>query len=114
MPLEHSSFSFSANRTSAEAIEAGSNFVVVDVATITWNHAWFDRVRSTVGYLYGQEKHQGIDRSDTYQTFDTKLSYAFSRRLRLGVQFRHDARESPEPGLDYRRNLTLLTLESTL
>jgi hypothetical protein len=113
-PLEHSIFRLTANRTSAEAIEPGSTFIIVDVASVSWSHSWFERVRSTLGYLYGQQNHEGIARNDTYQTFDMKVSYGIHRRVRLGLQFRHDARESPDSGFQYKRNLTLLTLESAL
>ncbi len=113
-PMPFSVVALNASRTAAEAIEVGSNLVLVDVASVSWSHTWFERVRSTVGYLHGQQKHEGIGRSDTYQTFDAKLSYGIHRRVRLGLQFRHDTRDSPEPGFEYRRNLTLITLESAL
>lgn len=113
-PLTYSILNFTATRTSAEASEAGSNFIVVDVASVVWNHAWFDRVRSTIGYLYGQQNHEGLGRTDTYQTLNARVSYAIHRRVRLGAEFRHDARNSPDPAFEYKRNLTLFTIESSL
>lgn len=113
-PLTYSIVNVSATRTSAEAIEAGSRFIVVDVATVTWNHAWFERVRTTVRGLYGQQRHEGVDRTDSYYTISGRVSYALHRRLRVGAEIRHDARSSPDPTFEYKRNLTLLTVESSL
>jgi hypothetical protein len=113
-PLTYSTVNLTATRTSSEAIEAGSSFIVVDVATVTWEHAWFDRVRSTVRGLYGEQIHQGLDRKDTYYSLSGRVSYAFHRRLRLGAEFRHDNRQSPDPLLEFKRNVTSITLESSL
>jgi hypothetical protein len=113
-PLTYSTLNVTANRTSAEAVEAGSRFLVIDVATVTWNHSWFERVRSTVRGLYGQQRHEGVNRTDSYYTVGAQVSYALHRRLRIGAEIRHDARNSPDPLLEFKRNLTLLTLESSL
>jgi hypothetical protein len=113
-PLTYSTVNLTATRTSSEAIEVGSTFIVVDATTVTWEHAWFDRVRSTVRGLYGQQTHQGLDRKDTYYALAGRVSYAFHRRLRVGAELRHDNRHSPDPLLEYKRTVTLITLESSL
>jgi hypothetical protein len=113
-PLSYSSLNITATRTSAEAVEAGSRFLVIDVATATWNHSWFDRVRSTVRGLYGEQRHEGVNRTDTYYTIGAQVSYALHRRLRVGAEIRHDGRNSPDPVLEFKRNLMVLTLESSL
>jgi hypothetical protein len=113
-PLTYSTLNVTANRTSAEAVEAGSRFLVVDTASATWDHSWFERVRSTVRGLYGQQRHEGLSRTDSYYTVGAQVSYALHRRLRVGAEIRHDARNSPDPLLEFKRNLTVLTLESSL
>jgi hypothetical protein len=113
-PLTYSVVNVVATRTSAEAVEAGSRFIVVDLATVTWTHAWFERVRSTFRGLYGQQRHEGISRTDVYYSLGGRLSYALGPRLRIGAEFRHDSRSSPDATFEYKRNLTLLTVESSL
>lgn len=113
-PLTYSNVNFLARRTFAEAAEAGSRFLVVDFISANWVHSWFDRFRSSLTALYGRQQHEGIDRTDNYYTLDARVSYALRPRLRLGAQLRHDVRTSPNPSLDYKRNLTLITLETSL
>lgn len=113
-PRTYSNVTLRGARSFAEATEVGSNAIVVDAVSLSWAHAWDDRVRSTVGYVYGRQNHEGASRTDIYHSLDVKASYAFHRRLRIGAQFRHDARLSPDPTLEYRRNLTLVTLETAL
>lgn len=113
-PLPYSTVNLLAMRSSAEATEIGSSFVEVSAAVLTWNHRWLERVHSTVRYVHGEQGHQGLGRVDTYNTLSTRLSYAIRRRVRLGAEFRHDNRSSPDPLLEYKRNLTLFTVESSL
>jgi hypothetical protein len=113
-PLTYSNLILLARRRFAEPTEVGSSFIVVDFLSASWTHSWSDRLRSTLGGIYGRQQHQGIGRIDTYTTLDARLTYALHPRLRVGAQLRHDSRTSPDPTLEYTRNLTLITLETSL
>ena len=112
--MTYSVVTVTGTRSSAEAVEPGSTFMLIDVATIAWEHAWLERLKSTLRYLYGRQSHEGIGRTDTYHTINARLSYAVRRNVRLGAEVRHDVRSSPNPIFEYSRNIMLLTVESTL
>jgi hypothetical protein len=113
-PRTYSTFELLARRMFAEPHEPGSTFVVNNVGSLSWNHVWPRAVRSTATYTIGRVEHEGIDRTDTYQGVSIKVSYGLRRWLRAGVEYRHDLRDSTPSALDYRRNLTFITLEGAL
>jgi polysaccharide biosynthesis protein VpsM len=113
-PLDYSRFAFNGRRTFSEPVEIGSPFVIDSLFSAAWTHVWPRGIQSLVGYTFGQQRHEGIGRSDTYHTFDVKATYPIHRRVRVGAEFRRDVRNSPVPLLDFRRNLSLLTIEGSL
>jgi hypothetical protein len=114
VPLTYSAVTLAATRTTNESLEAGSTFVVDHLGSVSWTHGWSDRIRSIATYLYGQQDHEGLGRTDTIHAFGLKVTYAFQRRMRFGVEFRRDTRSSPVHALEYERNLTLMTMEASL
>ena len=113
-PLSYSSVSLGAIRTTREPVETGSAFVLDHLFSVEWTHAWSDRVRSMATYLYGNQEHEGLGRTETLHAIGLRASYGFHRNLRFGAEFRHDSRSSPVPLLDYKRNITLMTVEASL
>jgi len=113
-PLSYSSVSVAATRTTREPVETGSSFVLDHLLSVAWTHAWSDRVRSMATAVYGDQEHEALGRTDTLYAIGLRATYGFHRRLRFGAEFRHDSRSSPVPVLDYRRNITLMTVEASL
>lgn len=113
-PLSYSAVNVAATRTTSEGVEAGSPFLIDHLASIAWTHAWSDRVRTMATYLYGQQDHQAVGRTDRLHALGLRATYGFQRKLRFGAEFRHDTRSSPAPLLDYNRNITLVTVEASL
>jgi hypothetical protein len=113
-PRLQTSFDVAARRFLSETLEAGSAFLVNSVGSFSWNQLWLRGIRSTVNYAYGRIEHQGIVRTDSYQSFAARVSYGLSRSLRLGAELRHDSRTSDLVGADYSRNIFLLTAETAL
>jgi hypothetical protein len=113
-PRTYSVVEAAARRVFGESVSTGSTFVVANRATLSWSHAWSERLQSTVGYTYGKLDQHGLERTDTYQNFALKGSYALQRSLRLGAEYRRDSRDSNLDGFNYRRNLTLVTLETAI
>jgi hypothetical protein len=113
-PQPYSIFDFSLGRFLSESYEAGSNLVVNTVGTAVWNHLWPRGIRSTLNYIYGQTRHEGLSRTDTYQTWAARVSYGIRPQVRVGAEVRHEARDSDSSGIDYTRNIILLTLEAAL
>lgn len=111
-PQIQSTFDFGASRFLSETFEVGTAFLVNTVGSASWNQAWPRSIRSTVNYSHGNVEHQGAGRTDKYQTFGARVSYALSRSLRVGVEYRFDGRSSSASNFDYSRNLYLLTAEA--
>lgn len=114
VPQPQTGFDFSASRFLSEAFEGGSTFAVNTVGSVVWNQLWQRGIRSTANYAIGQVEQQGLNRTDTYQAWGARVSYGLSRSLRVGADFRHDARTSDAAGVEYTRNIILLTLETAL
>ena len=113
-PRTSSVVDVTAGRFFSESYEIGSDFVVNDVFSTDWNHLWARGVRSTLSYVHGRARHAGLSRTDTYHNFAARLSYPIRRSLRVGAELRRDLRDSDAGGLDYTRNLMLVTLETAL
>lgn len=113
-PRTSSIVDLTAGRFFSESYEIGSDFVVNDVFSTDWNHLWARGVRSTLSYVHGRARHEGLGRTDTYHNFAARLSYPIRRSLRVGAELRRDLRDSDAGSLDYTRNLMLVTLESAL
>jgi hypothetical protein len=113
-PRTYSVVEATARRVFGESVSSGSSFVVANRATLGWTHAWSERVQSTAGYTYGKLDERGAERTDTYQNWALRVSYALQRSLRIGAEYRRDTRDSDLAGFGYRRNLTLVTLETAL
>ncbi len=112
-PLTYSVVNLNAARTFGEQT-SGGNFILTDNLTLSWNHDWSSRVRSTLALAHGRDVHEGLNRADTRDNLGLKANYAFRRWLRVGGEFRHETRDSNVPNVDYKRNLMLFTLDATL
>lgn len=113
-PRTYSIVTLTARRTISETSEVGTTFGVSDTVALSWAHEWSERTRSSFTYVHDQQALRGFDRDDTYQNIGVRTSYALRRWLRIAVDVRHDRRESTLPGIDYRRNLMLVSVESAL
>jgi hypothetical protein len=113
-PRSQTAVAASVSRFLTETFEVGTTFVVNTVGTATWTQLWPRSIQSTVNYVYGRIDHQGASRVDTLSGYGARVSYLFRRSLRFGAEIRHDARDSDVGGLDYSRNIFLLTAESAL
>ena len=114
MPLVHSRVELNARRTFNEPVDVGSSFVVDNFLSGAWIYLWPDGIQSTFGYTYGEQRHEGLGRTDTYHSVGLKATYPLRRNVRIGAELRRDVRSSPLPGLDFERNLTLVTVEAAL
>jgi hypothetical protein len=79
-----------------------------------WTHDWSERVRTMASFLHEWQELRGLDRKDTYNNVGLRASYALRRWLRVGAEYRRDARDSTLQGIDYRRNLTLISVEAAI
>lgn len=113
-PLTYSVVDIAFRRFLSEAGEAGAIFTVNNTASVAWNQLWSYSIRTSAAYLIGQLDQRGLDRKDTYHNFILKASYPLQRVVRIGAEYRRDARDSTLSTFDFTRNLILITLETAL
>ena len=113
-PRTYSVVNMIARRTIGETAESGSTFAVSNALSVSWTHDWSERTRSALTFVHDEQNLRGLNRDDTYQNVGIRTSYALRRWLRIAAEIRHDTRESSLPGIDYKRNLMLVSVESAL
>ena len=113
-PQTTSIVSVRAGRSLSESYEIWSDLVVNDVFGGGWNHLWPRGIRSTISYVHARAHQEGLARTDVYDQFGARVSYPVRRSLRVGGELRREARNSDAGGLDYTRNIMLITLETAL
>ena len=114
-PLTYSIFELTTQRETNESSGIG-DFILSSVVYGTWTHAWNNEVRSNalVGYRTDDFKGAGATRKDKTASAGAGVTYQFRRWLNLGAQYIYTDRSSNAPGMEYERNVFMLTLGATL
>ncbi|MGQ8365253.1 outer membrane beta-barrel protein [Glaciecola sp. 1036] len=118
-PLEYSSIEVSTESNTNETNGEG-NFIRGNVHSIEWRHDWLERVRSTVGFAYLNNRYEGqiVDgfdvRSDNDVRFNASVYYQFRRWLNFELTYRHNERDSNREQVEFDRNRLLLNAFITL
>ena len=113
MPLSYSSIDLTAVRTPSEATGTG-NFLLDDVFTATWNHAWgnFLSSRTTLGYV--KSEYEGVNRSDNTYNAGIGFDYKLTRWLKTGAELRYEKRNSNLTVQSYKRSVIMINLSGSL
>lgn len=96
------------------------NFIRGRTHAIVWRHEWLERVRSSVGITWDNDRYEGqlIDgfsiRSDDLLTFNASVYYQFRRWLNFEVGYKFDERDSNRAGIDFDRNQFIFNALITL
>lgn len=114
-PRTYSVFDLLSSKQTTESSGFGDTILSTNYS-LAWNHAWSSRLRTqaTGGYRLDSFQGAGISRDDTNTSIGFKVVYDFRRWLRLGAEVTHSERASSAPGFDYKRNLLLFTVGTTL
>lgn len=114
-PRTYSVFDLLSSKQTSESSGVGDTILSTNYS-LGWSHAWSTRLRTQAFTSYRIDSFQGtgVTREDTNKSIGLKVVYDFRRWLRLGAEFTHSERDSTSPGSDYRRNLFLLTVGTTL
>lgn len=92
-PLTYSVFDLSATQ---EFEEASGNEDAIDsqVLSLSWTHAWNDRLSTNVMLSRMDEEYSGISRTDETDTFMLAANYELQRWLAVNVSFTHTDKAS--------------------
>ena len=112
-PRTYSQFDFYTARSTNESTGLGS-FILTDIYGVTWTHAWSSVVSTGVNARYQRDDYQGFNRKDDTKSLGFRVGYKFRRWLTLGAEYTYTNRDSNIPGLDYDKNLYLLTATASM
>ncbi len=112
-PLSYSVFELQTSRSTADSSGFGT-YSLNTGTNLTWNHKWNQSftTRAALGLL--NTDFGGTTRSDNTTTYALTADYALRRWLTVGVDFARTDNSSNVATSEYKRNVTMLTLNATL
>jgi polysaccharide biosynthesis protein VpsM len=114
-PLTYSQFSFTAARQVRDSISSGSavsDYVLADIYSLRWNHAWMSRVRSTVALSRERSDYENSSREDTLDKLLMGVYYDFRSYLSVGLEYSPSSRDSTDNQYDFDRRQTMVVLQA--
>ncbi|WP_406828064.1 outer membrane beta-barrel protein [Microbulbifer sp. ARAS458-1] len=114
-PKEYSAFDFNTARRSDETSGVG-NFIDVESYTLSWHHAWADRLSSQVTLDHSINDYQGanVERVEDINTGTLRFNYQMQRWLAFNAGFIVSDKESTAAGFSYDKNVTFIGLQASL
>jgi len=114
-PKTHSAFDFNTARRSDETSGVG-NFIDVQSYTVSWHHAWIDRLSSQVTFDHAINEYKGgaQAREDDVNTGSLRLNYQAQRWLAFNAGISLSDKESTADGFSYEKNMTFIGLQASL
>jgi hypothetical protein len=115
LPLSYSMVEFSTNRSASDPVGFGS-YQLNTATNLTWSHKWtsFLTSRAGLGLLSTGYSDVGASRTDNTTNTTFTLEYQVLRWLKMGVDIGLTDRSSNVTGADFKRNITMFTLNATL
>lgn len=113
-PKTYSRVDVALNQKTNEFGGSGSSFIVARDAAVNWAHDWSSYVTSTLSLGDGADTFRNIARVDKRLSYGMKLTYGFRPWLRAGVEYQHSKRTSNVPINEYKKAVTMFTLEGSL
>ncbi len=112
-PRTYSVFELQTSRSTADSSGFGT-YALNTGTNLTWNHKWNQSftTRAALGLL--NTDFGGTTRSDTTTTYALTADYALRRWLTVGVDFARTDNSSNVATSEYKRNVTMLTLNASL
>jgi hypothetical protein len=115
LPRTYSMVELETNRSTADSTGVG-DYTINTGTDISWSHKWTNSVSSRVGlgFLNTDYAGLGIKRNDKTTNTSLTLDYQVLRWLKMGVDVGLSDRSSNVTGQDFKRNITMFTLNATL
>jgi len=113
LPKTYSVFDLLLGRYPTDSSGVG-NYDLTTNTQLTWNHHWSESLSSAASVTYTNTSYGGATRVDSTNTYSLAMAYAVQRWLKIGVDVSKANRTSNTPLAEYRRALTMLTLNVSL
>jgi hypothetical protein len=112
-PRTYSRFDFYTARGTNESTGVG-NYILSDYYGVNWTHDWSSVLSTGANARYQKDEYKGFPRSDDTTTLGFRVGYKFRRWLTLGAEYTYTNRDSNFPGVEYDKNLYLLTATASM
>ena len=112
-PLSYSKVDFFTTKSVAESTGQG-DFTLSKKYGASWTHGWDSRLTSILSANRTDDEFVGSTRNDQTTSVGFKVDYKLMRWMTIGGEMNNTKRDSNTTGLDYTKNLYMLTLGLTL
>ncbi|WP_372742904.1 outer membrane beta-barrel protein [Neptunomonas sp.] len=97
-----------------EESNGADNYIDTSTTSLTWDHAWDDRLKTALAYGFTSEEYDLTSRKDDTNSFSAGVSYDLRRWLTVGMDITHAERDSNQAGFDYDNNTLVMTVQGAL
>ena len=117
-PYDYATFQLSTRADTNETNGEG-NFIRSESFAASWQHEWLERLQTSVGVSFSNDRYEGQSVLDSIRTddvlqFKTALVYQFRRWVNVEASFVHNERESNRTFINFDRNQFVLSAFITL
>lgn len=112
-PLTYSTVDLVASRAPLDSTGTG-NYVLNNATTLTWNHKWASYVSSRVNYGVIKSDYKGSTREDDTKNYGVGFFHELGYRMRAGIDWTRTDRTSNDQLYNFKRDVTMVTLEAVL
>ena len=116
-PRTYSAFNFITSRATQDstAVSAGlADYTVDQSYNLNWMHQWSGAVSTRVGFALIDSEYKVSDRQEDVSRLALGAEYRFSRWFGLNFDYTHERRDSTQVGVDYSKNLFMLSANFAL
>ena len=112
-PLTYSTFDLLSSRTPADSTGVG-NFTVNTGSSLAWNHKWASYISSRANVGLVKTQFSGDAREDRTTNYGVGFFHEVGYRARVGLDWNRTDRNSNIDTNDFKRDVTMATLELVL
>lgn len=114
-PLTYSVFNLQTAQDIADSSSGANNYYIDNRSySLSWDHKWASYISSSVNAGVVHSDYNGILRDDTTKNFGIGFYRELGYNFRAGMNWNRTERDSNVNGLDFKRDVFMLTLEAVL
>jgi hypothetical protein len=112
-PLTYSAVDLLTSRATSDSSGFG-NYNLVTTNNLSWNHKWTGSLSTRAALGVVKTEFGGTTRSDSATNYTLTMDYSVLRWLKVGVDWAGTDNTSNVPTSEFKRNVTMFTLNASL
>jgi hypothetical protein len=112
-PLTYSAVDLLTSRATADSTGFG-NYSLITTNNVSWNHKWTGSLSTRAALGVVKTDFGGTTRSDSASNYSLTMDYSVLRWLKVGVDWAGTDNTSNVPTAEFKRNVTMFTLNASL